>query len=72
MMTGRSNLRDDVEYFRSRALQEQLAATDAQSPEARKCHDELSMMYRFKVAMLSTGPDCWAFSQIDERETETA
>lgn len=71
-MSGRSNRHDDVEYFRTRALQEQLAATNAQIPEARKCHDELAMMYRFKAAMLSTGPDSWAVSLLDKCEPEDA
>lgn len=71
-MIGRSNRRDDVEYFRTRALQEELAATNAQVSQARKCHDELAMTYRFKAAMLSTDPDSWTVSLVEEREPETA
>jgi len=71
-MIGRPPFDDDVEYFRDRALQEQLAASNAKSAEARKCHDELAMMYRFKVAMLSTGPDSWAVSTDGERQAEVA
>ncbi|HEU4696420.1 MAG TPA: hypothetical protein VFR92_05615 [Sphingomicrobium sp.] len=66
---GRSK---DIDYFRARALQEQLAAGNARSAEARKCHDELAMMYRFKVAMLARGPDSWAVGPLDERQPQTA
>ena len=69
-MTGRPGS-GDVEYFRARALEEQLAAGTARSPEARKCHDALAMMYRFKAAMLSTGPESWADSLVDDRQPET-
>lgn len=61
----------DIEYFRARALEEQVAAGRARSPEARKCHDELAMMYRFKAAMLSSGPDSWADSLVEEPQHET-
>lgn len=46
-------MRDDGEYFRVRALQEQAAAQKATSPSARKSHDELASIYRFKAWMLS-------------------
>jgi len=32
----------------------------ATSGPARKVHDELAMLYRFKAAMLSTGPEFWS------------
>jgi hypothetical protein len=67
-----NRLGDDIEYFRARALEEQVAGAKAQSSEARKCHDELAMMYRFKVAMPPTAPDLWADSLVDEWEPETA
>ena len=47
----------DVDYYRRRAIQEQVAAQAAKCPTARKVHDELATMYRFRVAMLS---DAWA------------
>jgi hypothetical protein len=71
-MIGKESRTDDLEYFRNRALQEQLAATNAQSPEARRRHDELAMMYRFKAAMLSSSPDMWSDSLGDERQPEPA
>lgn len=69
-MTGRS-IRDDAEYFRARALQEQVAANNARSVEARKCHDALAMVYRFKAAMLSSGPDSWEETVADAQQPET-
>jgi hypothetical protein len=47
----------DIEYYRNRALQEQLAAQNAASAAARLSHDELAAMYRFRVSMLS---DAWS------------
>ena len=69
-MTPQSN-RDDAEYFRARALQERVAAARTRTAKAIQCHDELAMMYRFRAAMLSTGPDTWADS-LDQRQFETA
>lgn len=66
---GRS---DDVEHFRKRALQEEDAARRSMSPAARKCHDQMAMMYRFKVAMLSGGPESWAECLVGDRQSETA
>jgi len=57
---ARPRLPGEIEYFRQRAIEEQLAAGRAAGEQARRRHDELAMMYRFKVAMLSTGPDSWA------------
>ena len=61
-MISRQRLNDDVDYFRARALEEQVAAGRAASPKARSCHDELATMYRFKAAMLSTPADRWSDS----------
>jgi hypothetical protein len=47
----------DIDYYRRRAIQEQVAAQRAKCPTARRIHDELATMYRFRVAMLS---DAWA------------
>lgn len=47
---------DDAEYFRSRAVQEQVAAQKAASEAARNRHDELAAMYRFRAMMLSYPP----------------
>lgn len=46
---------DDISYFRRRALEEQVAAQKASCEEARKRHDELALIYRFRVMMLSNG-----------------
>jgi hypothetical protein len=51
---------DDASYFRRRALQEQVAAARAKCQAARDRHDELATAYRFRVAMLTEGPECWA------------
>jgi len=61
-MSGHSSHPSDIDYFRRRALDEQVAAANAASARARGSHDELAMIYRFKVAMLSTGHDSWADS----------
>lgn len=50
---------DDESYYRTRALQEQIAAQDATSPPVREIHDQLAAMYRFRIAMLSPGPGEW-------------
>ena len=57
---GESRKREDEAYYRRRALQEQVAAQRASCPAARDSHDELATMYRFRAAMLSTGPESWA------------
>jgi hypothetical protein len=53
-------IEDEARYFRRRALQEQLAAQNATCTVARERHDELAAMYRFRAAMLTTHPRCWA------------
>ena len=63
--------KDDESYYRSRALQEQLAAQKAMSASAREAHDQLAIMYRFRAAMLSTGPGEWAGALQDARREET-
>ena len=59
---------EDAIYFGRRAVEEQAAAQRAGSDQARLRHDELAMMYRFRAAMLSQRPDCWA----DALERESA
>lgn len=59
---------DDASYFRRRALQEQLAAQKAACEAARDRHDELATMYRFRAAMLTTHPSCWADALQQEAE----
>lgn len=71
-MIRQSSRLDDVDYFRRRAIEEQVAAGNAACAEARGRHDELAMMYRFKVAMLSQGPDSWADSLRPGLVPETA
>ena len=39
---------NDAEYFHDRAIEEQVAAQLATCPEARRRHDELATMYRFR------------------------
>jgi hypothetical protein len=51
---------DDADYYRERAIQEQVAAQRATCEPARKRHEELAMMYRFRAAMLTTHPSSWA------------
>lgn len=45
---------DDAEYYRTRSLQEQVAAQKATSEAARESHDQLAAMYRFRAMMVST------------------
>ena len=52
--------RDDTAYYRKRAIEEQVAAQNASCEAARERHEELATMYRFKTAMLTTHPSCWA------------
>jgi len=61
---------DDEGYYRARALQEQVAAQNATSKRVREVHDQLAVMYRFRVAMLSRGPGEWSRWQ-GERAKET-
>lgn len=48
---------DDAEYYRRRALQEQLAAQNAACAVARQKHNEFATMYRFRTAILTTDPE---------------
>ena len=59
---------DDATYFRRRALQEQIATQVATSKVARDRHDELATMYRFRAAMLTTHPHCWAEALQEQAE----
>lgn len=45
---------DGESYYRTRALQEQVAARNATSEAARRCHAQLTTMYRFRVATLAS------------------
>lgn len=47
---------DDADYYRGRAIQEQIAAQKATCVQARNSHDQLAAMYRFRALMLSDGP----------------
>lgn len=51
---------DDASYCRRRSIEEQVAAQKAKCQTAQQRHDQLAVMYRFRAAMLSTGPECWA------------
>lgn len=57
---------DDESYYRARAIQEQLAAQNATSERVRERHEQLAMMYRFRVAMVSGGPPEWADTAFGE------
>ena len=60
----------DADYYRRRAMQEQIAAQKATCEAARECHDQLAAMYRFRALMGSaeceSGPE-----QSAERVLET-
>jgi len=47
---------DDADYYRGRAIQEQIAAQKARCEQARKSHDQLAAMYRFRALMLADEP----------------
>ena len=47
---------DDADYYRRRALQEQIAAQKATCAAARERHDQLAAMYRFRALMDSDEP----------------
>lgn len=63
---------DDAGYFGRRALQEQIAAQRAICEAARRRHDELAMMYRFRAAMLTKGPEPWMDMPARRPATESA
>ena len=62
---------DDERYYRARALQEQLAAQNANSETARERHGQHAAMYRFRAAMISTGPAQWSECLRQERLEES-
>ena len=47
---------EDAGYYRSRALQEQIAAQNATYEAARERHDQLAAMYRFRALLGSIEP----------------
>jgi hypothetical protein len=47
---------DDAAYFRSRALQEQVAAQRSTCEAARESHNALAVMYRFRAMMTPGAP----------------
>jgi hypothetical protein len=63
--------RDDESYYRGRAIEERTAAQNATSGAARKVHDQLATMYRFRAAMLSYSPSEWSGFLQDEEIAET-
>jgi hypothetical protein len=60
---------DDAGYYRARALQEQVAAQKANCEAARKSHDQLAMMFRFRALMSPAGPQLGA-DPFEERALE--
>ena len=71
-MEGRTMPRDDEEYYRGRALQEQVAAQNAASETARSRHQELAVIYRFRAAMASRGPGKWNDYRCEEPDEAAA
>jgi hypothetical protein len=63
--------RDDESYYRGRAIEERIAAQNATSGAARKVHDKLATMYRFRAAMRSHSPSEWSGFLQDEEIAET-
>ena len=61
---------DDVDYYRTRAVQEQVAAQKASCEAARERHEELAAMYRFRSAMLTTHPSFWVRTLASDAEIE--
>lgn len=61
---------DDEHYYRKRALEEQIAAQKATSDAVRHRHDQLAVMYRFRAAMISKGPEDWATALGHEHSAE--
>lgn len=56
-ITALHSAREDASrYYRARAIQEQVAAQKATSQAARKRHEELATIYRFRAAMLPDEP----------------
>ena len=47
---------NDSDYYRRRALQEQIAAQKATCEAARERHDQLAAMYRFRALMGANEP----------------
>ena len=47
----------EIDYYRRRAIEEQIAARKASCPTARDVHDELAAAYLFRVSILS---NAWA------------
>ena len=61
---------DDADYYRRRALQEQIAAQKATCAAARERHDQLAAMSRFGALMGSDEPVS-ASEPVDEKVPET-
>ena len=60
---------DEADYYRRRALQEQIAAQKATCAAARERHDQLAAMYRFRALMGSDEP-VFAAKPIEEKVLE--
>ena len=60
----------DADYYRRRAMQEQIAAQKATCAAARERHDQLATMYRFRALMGSDEPAS-ASEPVDEKVLET-
>ena len=60
----------DADYYRRRAMQEQIAAQKATCAAARERHDQLATMYRFRALMGSDEPVS-ASEPVDEKVPET-
>lgn len=45
-------LKDDLNYWRARVMEEQIAARHAKCEPARLVHDQLAAMYESKISLL--------------------
>ena len=61
---------DDADYWRRRALQEQVAAQKATCEAARLRHDQLAAMYRFR-ALMGSGEPAFGPEPVEEKILET-
>lgn len=54
---------DELDYWRARAMQEQIAALKASCGAAQRAHDRLATMCRLKVSLLSQPLSEWEEAQ---------
>lgn len=64
--------RDDINYYRKRAIEEQVAARETRSARARQRHDELAAAYDFRAAMIAQSADRPLHDEVGDRRIELA